>query len=44
MLFMYCITLSKYNTVKTLVQNHRNDLIVNGFGLTTSLIGGHIVW
>ncbi|OLL25027.1 Metal tolerance protein 9 [Neolecta irregularis DAH-3] len=47
LLFIYCkgvYLTSKAKTAEILAQDHRNDILVNGFGLTTSLCGSRIVW
>ncbi|KAI9142755.1 putative cation efflux pump [Paraphysoderma sedebokerense] len=44
-LFLYCRTLRSYsNACKTLAQDHRNDLLVNSFGLTMSILGDKLAW
>ncbi|RUS16638.1 hypothetical protein BC937DRAFT_90973 [Endogone sp. FLAS-F59071] len=43
-LYLYCSALAQYSTAKVLAQDHRNDLFVNGLGLTTALLGGKISW
>ncbi|OZJ05785.1 hypothetical protein BZG36_01295 [Bifiguratus adelaidae] len=40
-LFLYCTALRRYQSAKIFAQDHRNDLIVNGLGLTTALLGSH---
>jgi len=47
LLFIYCkgvYLTSKAKTAEILAQDHRNDILVNGFGLMTSLCGSRIVW
>ncbi|KOS17337.1 Metal tolerance protein 10 [Escovopsis weberi] len=44
-LFLYCWSLKdKYSQVKILWQDHRNDLLVNGFGILTSVGGAKLEW
>ncbi|KAI9850833.1 MAG: hypothetical protein M1838_004986 [Thelocarpon superellum] len=44
-LFLYCWALRHtYSQVGILWQDHRNDLIINGFGLVTSVAGSKIHW
>ncbi|ORX96108.1 hypothetical protein K493DRAFT_282277 [Basidiobolus meristosporus CBS 931.73] len=43
-LFLYCRTLREFPAAKTFAQDHQNDLLVNGFGLTASLLGSKIYW
>ncbi|KAI0471912.1 cation efflux family-domain-containing protein [Xylariaceae sp. FL0804] len=44
-LFLYCWGLKdKYSQVKILWQDHRNDLLVNGFGILTSVGGSKLAW
>ncbi|ORZ37759.1 putative cation efflux pump [Catenaria anguillulae PL171] len=43
-LLMYCNTLSQYTSAKTLATDHRNDLVLNSFGLTMSLLGVRVMW
>ncbi|KAJ1923181.1 hypothetical protein IWQ60_006036 [Tieghemiomyces parasiticus] len=43
-LFLYCRALSKYPSARILAQDHRNDLIVNAFGLAMCLLGTHLSW
>ncbi|CEG65003.1 hypothetical protein CU097_002745 [Rhizopus azygosporus] len=42
LLFIYCQSLSKFNSAKVLAQDHRNDLLVNSLGLTTGIVGSRI--
>ncbi|CEG79361.1 Putative Cation diffusion facilitator [Rhizopus microsporus] len=42
LLFIYCQSLSKFNSAKVLAQDHRNDLLVNSLGLTTGVVGSRI--
>ncbi|KAL7316580.1 hypothetical protein PS15m_005663 [Mucor circinelloides] len=41
-LYIYCKSLSQFNSAKVLAQDHRNDLLVNGLGLTTGIVGSRI--
>jgi cation diffusion facilitator family transporter len=44
-LFTYCWSLrNKYSQVRILWEDHRNDLLINGFGLMTSVLGSKIAW
>ncbi|KAI9183263.1 hypothetical protein H9P43_004180 [Blastocladiella emersonii ATCC 22665] len=43
-LFLYCNSLRQYNTAATLATDHRNDLVLNSFGLTMSLLGVKLLW
>lgn len=44
-LFMYCWSIKdKYSQVNILWQDHRNDLLVNGFGILTSVGGAKLEW
>lgn len=43
-LYLYCTALSAYPSPRILALDHRNDLIVNGFGLTTSILGTKVTW
>ncbi|KAG6015715.1 hypothetical protein E4U43_004926 [Claviceps pusilla] len=44
-LFLYCWSIKdKYSQVNILWQDHRNDLLVNGFGLLTSVGGAKLEW
>ncbi|KAF5138446.1 Metal tolerance protein 3 [Metarhizium anisopliae] len=44
-LFLYCWSLkNKYSQVNILWQDHRNDLLVNGFGILTSVGGAKLQW
>lgn len=38
-LFLYCQALAKYPSAKILAQDHRNDVFLNVFGITLSLLG-----
>jgi cation diffusion facilitator family transporter len=44
-LFLYCWALKdKYSQVNILWQDHRNDLLINGFGILTSVGGSKLKW
>ncbi|ODA78529.1 hypothetical protein RJ55_05910 [Drechmeria coniospora] len=44
-LFLYCWSIkNKYSQVKILWQDHRNDLLINGFGILTSVGGSKLKW
>ncbi|ORY71767.1 cation efflux family-domain-containing protein [Pseudomassariella vexata] len=44
-LFLYCWGLKdKYSQIDILWQDHRNDLLINGFGILTSVGGSKLVW
>jgi cation diffusion facilitator family transporter len=44
-LFLYCWTLKdKYSQIKILWQDHRNDLLINGSGILTSVGGSKLKW
>jgi cation diffusion facilitator family transporter len=44
-LFFYCWAIKdKYSQVNILWQDHRNDLLVNGFGILTSVGGAKLLW
>jgi cation diffusion facilitator family transporter len=44
-LFFYCWGIKdKYSQVDILWQDHRNDLLINGFGILTSVGGAKLVW
>ncbi|KAI1391317.1 cation efflux family-domain-containing protein [Hypoxylon trugodes] len=44
-LFFYCWGIKdKYSQVNILWQDHRNDLLINGFGVLTSVGGSKLVW
>ena len=44
-LFLYCWALRKqYSQVHILWEDHRNDLLINGFGLLTSVGGSILKW
>lgn len=44
-LFLYCYSLrNSYSQISILWQDHRNDLLINGFGLLTSIGGSKLRW
>lgn len=44
-LFLYCWGLKdRHSSVKILWKDHRNDLIVTGFGIIMSLLGSKVYW
>ncbi|KAK3327555.1 cation efflux family-domain-containing protein [Cercophora scortea] len=44
-LFLYTWSLKdKYSQIRILWQDHRNDLLVNGFGILTSVGGSKLTW
>ncbi|KAF2843584.1 hypothetical protein M501DRAFT_103939 [Patellaria atrata CBS 101060] len=44
-LFLYCWSLrNTYSQVRILWEDHRNDLLINGFGLLTSVGGSKLKW
>ncbi|KAL5383473.1 hypothetical protein DPSP01_005872 [Paraphaeosphaeria sporulosa] len=43
-LCIYCFFLRRYPAVHVFFIDHRNDIIVNAFGLTMSIIGSRVVW
>jgi divalent metal cation (Fe/Co/Zn/Cd) transporter len=44
-LFLYCWALKdKYSQIDILWQDHRNDLLINGFGILTSVGGSKLKW
>ncbi|KAK7753108.1 hypothetical protein SLS62_004839 [Diatrype stigma] len=44
-LFLYCWGIKdNYSQVDILWQDHRNDLLINGFGVLTSVGGSKLVW
>ena len=45
LLFLYCYPLrNKYSYVRILWEDHRNDIIINGAGLLTSILGAKVRW
>ena len=44
-LFLYCWTLrTQYSQIRILWEDHRNDMLINGFGLLTSVGGSKLTW
>ncbi|KAF2443633.1 hypothetical protein P171DRAFT_41808 [Karstenula rhodostoma CBS 690.94] len=43
-LCIYCFFLRRYPAVHVFFIDHRNDIVVNAFGLTMSIIGSRVVW
>jgi cation diffusion facilitator family transporter len=44
-LFLYCTPLrSQYSQIRILWLDHRNDLIINGLGILTSVLGAKLRW
>ncbi|CAG8471425.1 678_t:CDS:2, partial [Dentiscutata erythropus] len=43
-LSIYCWTQRQFPPARILAQDHRNDLVINTFGLIMALLGTHIVW
>lgn len=44
-LFIYCFALrNKYSQVRILWEDHRNDLLINGFGIMTAVLGAQLRW
>ncbi|KAL4815270.1 hypothetical protein BDW67DRAFT_186058 [Aspergillus spinulosporus] len=44
-LFLYCFDLrNKYSQARIPWEDHRNDLLINGFGILTSVDGSTIKW
>lgn len=44
-LFLYCFSLrNRYSQVRILWSDHRNSLLVNGFGILTSVGGSKLSW
>ncbi|GAB7359843.1 hypothetical protein MBLNU230_g7372t1 [Neophaeotheca triangularis] len=44
-LFIYCWSLrNKYSQIRILWEDHRNDLVINGFGIMTSVGGSKLKW
>ncbi|EER26805.1 hypothetical protein D8B26_002768 [Coccidioides posadasii str. Silveira] len=45
LLFLYCWALrNQYSQVRILWEDHRNDLLINGFGILTSVGGSKLRW
>ena len=41
---IYCFLFRRYPAVHVFFVDHRNDIVVNAFGLTMSIVGSRIVW
>jgi len=45
LLFLYCFTLRHhYSQIRILWLDHRNDLLINGLGILTSVLGAKLRW
>ncbi|KAK7028157.1 hypothetical protein VNI00_014972 [Paramarasmius palmivorus] len=45
LLFLYCFSIRNSSSqVQVLWEDHRNDLLINGFGIFTSSAGANILW
>lgn len=42
--FVYCWQLRQYPTANIFAIDHRNDIVLNVFGLTLSSLGAKVVW
>ncbi|KAJ2843874.1 hypothetical protein GGI22_007067, partial [Coemansia erecta] len=42
-LYLYCYTLREYNTAHVLMTDHKNDVVVNAFGLAMAIVGKHMM-
>jgi hypothetical protein len=43
-LCIYCFILRRYPAVHVFFIDHRNDIVVNAFGLTMSIVGSRVAW
>ncbi|KAH8160248.1 hypothetical protein CIB48_g8001 [Xylaria polymorpha] len=43
-LMLYCLAYRRYPSVHVFYIDHRNDIVVNSFGLTLSIIGNRVAW
>ncbi|KAI0467500.1 hypothetical protein F4859DRAFT_525170 [Xylaria cf. heliscus] len=43
-LMLYCLFYHMYPSVHVFYIDHRNDIVVNSFGLTLSIIGNRVAW
>jgi divalent metal cation (Fe/Co/Zn/Cd) transporter len=43
-LCVYCFILRRYPAVHVFFIDHRNDIVVNAFGLTMSIVGSRVAW
>lgn len=41
---MYCFIYRRYPAVHVFFIDHRNDIVVNSFGLAMSIVGSRVVW
>jgi len=44
LLFIYCRTLTYSSNGKALAQDHRNDLVLNIFGIVAAVVGHYVYW
>ncbi|KAJ3400909.1 hypothetical protein HDV05_000761, partial [Chytridiales sp. JEL 0842] len=43
-LYLYCSALSKYPSARIFAQDHRNDIVLNTFGIALSIVGEKVIW
>jgi len=43
-LMIYCYFYRRFPSVKVFFVDHRNDIVVNIFGLVMSIVGDHFIW
>ncbi|KAK7967082.1 cation efflux family protein [Apiospora aurea] len=43
-MMLYCLAYRKYPSVHVFFVDHRNDIVVNIFGLVMSVVGNRVVW
>jgi divalent metal cation (Fe/Co/Zn/Cd) transporter len=43
-LCIYCFILRRYPSVHVFFIDHRNDIVVNAFGLAMSIVGSRVAW
>ncbi|KAK8037872.1 cation efflux family protein [Apiospora phragmitis] len=43
-MMLYCVAYRKYPSVHVFFIDHRNDIVVNIFGLVMSVVGNRVVW
>ncbi|KAJ6447297.1 Flavin-containing monooxygenase YUCCA6 [Purpureocillium lavendulum] len=43
-LMVYCFFYRRFPSVKVFFVDHRNDIVVNIFGLVMSIVGDHFIW
>lgn len=41
---IYCFIFRRYPAVHVFFIDHRNDIVVNAFGLTMSIVGSRVAW